>query len=186
MDFGLGDLASIGLAASGGGIIGIAGFALRGLFSWLNTRQQIRLEEMRHANEVELHRLQIEARAHETEQEIALASERGRWAGLTESIQADRATSKNESQWVTNIKSLTRPFLTVLSLFLGNLLFFVVLFGGLNEFVGIEARETLILYAVFSGFYYPQIALTWWFGDRPGSPPRLMQTLPEQVRAGSS
>ncbi len=91
----------------------------------------------------------MEARAQETEQELALAAQAGSWAGLEASIMADASIGK-ASRWVINILRLVRPVLTLLLWLLTGWIFAITQDGHIAEACVFAATA----------------ATLWWFGDR--------------------
>ena len=108
----------------------------------------------------------MEARAQETEQELAIVSQEGSWGGLSESIKAERSV-KNVHTWVNDIRGLFRPFLTVLLWVLAGLVFYQVIKGFLVDWIGKTDTLELIRYMVYSVFFCASSATMWWFGG-PG------------------
>ena len=79
---------SLGLEAATGGLFGIVGTALGRVASYFERKQTFLQEQQRWAHEYKLHELNMQARAQETEMELALAAQAGSWAGLEASIKA--------------------------------------------------------------------------------------------------
>lgn len=140
---------SLGFEAATGGLFGIVGTALGRFASYFERKQAFLQEQRRWAHEYKLHELNMQARAQETEMELALAAQAGSWAGLEASIQADAAIGQ-ASLWVINILRLVRPVLTLLLWLITGWIFSRTQNGAI-----VEA-------AVFAA----TAATLWWFGDR--------------------
>lgn len=140
--------------ALAGGIFGIAGSALGRVAGFFEQRQSHQQEQAKWLHEYKLHDLQMQARNHETELELALAAQSGSWAGLNASINADASIGK-ASPWVVNVLRLVRPVLTLLLWCITAWIFMKTQNGAI-----VEA-------AVFAA----TAATLWWFGDRAPKPP---------------
>jgi len=105
-------------------------------------------------DELDLQKLQIQAKAAETEQEIKLAASQGSWSGLTSSIAAEGAVGATYP-WVNAARALVRPTLTLgLTTFLA-CAFFAMAPGDIDR---AYVADSLVFAAVTS--------IVWWFGDR--------------------
>jgi len=143
----------LGLDAAAGGVFGLFGTAIGRIASFFERRQTFKQEQARWSHELELHKLQMQARAQETEMELALAAQEGSWRGLQASIDAE-AKLGAASRWVINLLRLVRPVLTLLLWFITGWIFSVTQNGSI-----VEA-------AVFAA----TAATLWWFGDRAPKP----------------
>jgi hypothetical protein len=153
MDF-VGNLLSGGASALTGGLFGLAGNIASKAFGYFETRQAFaqRLAEWNH--ESELLKLQMQAKAAETEEEIRIAESKGTWSGLTASIAGEGALGVSYP-WVNAVRALVRPALTIgLSTFLG-VAFFALAPGDIDR---ASVADSLVFAAVSS--------IVWWFGDR--------------------
>ncbi len=148
------DLLGLGLDAAAGGVFGLIGTALGRAAGFFERKQSFEQERARWSHEYKLHELSIQARAAETEMELALAAQSGSWRGLEASIKAEAAIGK-ASLWVVNVLRLVRPALT--------LLLWVITAG---IFV-ITQESAIVEAAVFAA----TAATLWWFGDRAPKPP---------------
>jgi len=101
----------LGLDAAAGGVFGLFGTAIGRIASFFERRQTFKQEQARWSHELELHKLQMQARAQETEMELALAAQEGSWRGLQASIDAE-AKLGAASRWVINLLRLVRQFKT--------------------------------------------------------------------------
>jgi hypothetical protein len=164
-------------AAAGGGIFGLIG----SIFGWWATRdaiaQERAFEKDKWSYEQENMRLQMAARAAETEQELAIVSQEGSWTGLETSVQHDEAAGARASGWVNDVRSLFRP---VLTLTLQGLQAWVIwLIASANvAMIEILANPStpgadILRYAVYSLVFAAQTSVVWWFGDRALTPPKL-------------
>lgn len=154
-----------------GGLLGLAGSVL-GLFAkfWQEKQRQA-WETKKWAHESELFELQMKQSAQETEQELAIVSSQGSWAGLSESIQAAGAI-QNVHKWVNDARALFRLALTILLWVLAGLVFYKIMNGDLiGLFKSQEQLKELMTYMVHTVFFCASAATMWWFGDRALSPP---------------
>ncbi len=147
------ELINLGLSAATGGIFGVLGTALGRVAAFFERKQGFEQERERWGHELQLHELQMKAKAQETEMELVIAAQQGSWAGLTESLKADAAIGQG-SQWVINLLRLVRPSLTLLLWLITAWIFAVTQDGAI-----VEA-------AVFAA----TAATLWWFGDRAPKP----------------
>ena len=150
----VGTLLGGGASALTGGVFGLAGNIASKAFGYFETRQafQQRLAEWTH--ESELLKLQMQAHAAETEQEIRVAENAGSWRGLEASVNSETALGISYP-WVNAIRALVRPALTLgLALFLGVAFFALAPSDSERNYVA----DSLVFAAVS--------AIVWWFGDR--------------------
>ncbi|MEL6688488.1 MAG: hypothetical protein AAFP97_12835 [Pseudomonadota bacterium] len=143
------DIATLTLDAAAGGLFGLVGTTLGRVAGYFERRQTFMQEQARWSHELKLHELQQQARAQETEAEIALAAQMGSWAGLDASMKADAALGE-ASRWVIDTLRLVRPVLTLL---------LWIITAGIFLFTQDSA---VIEAAVFAA----TAATLWWFGDR--------------------
>lgn len=128
--------------AATGGVLGLLGNALSFGMNYLKARQD-------HANQIELIKLQSEAKTAEAASAIAVAREQGAAAAFTASINAEAGLS-GESRWVRNWRGINRPLLTNAGLLAS------IVFGAF----GIENDMTVAVNA------YTGMMVSWWFGQR--------------------
>lgn len=159
-------------AVAGGGVFGLFGSVLGQVSKYFQKKQEWQMQKDKWAYEKDMQKLQMEARAEETEQEIALVSQQGAWNGLDASIKAEMSTNGNTSQWVTDSKSLFRPVLTLLLWGLVALELYWMKEGILTTDGG-TLYDTLTEYVVYSTVFSAATATAWWFGDRALSPPNM-------------
>ncbi|MEE9347788.1 MAG: hypothetical protein V3U82_06305 [Robiginitomaculum sp.] len=146
-------LLGLGLDAAAGGVFGIIGTAMGRFAGYFERRQSFEQEQKRWLHERALHALNMQARAQESEIELAITAQQGSWAGLEASLKADAALGSG-SQWVINTLRLVRPTLTLLLWLITGWIFARTQDGGIAEA------------AVFAA----TAATLWWFGDRAPKP----------------
>jgi hypothetical protein len=163
-----------GLAGTGlaGGALGAAFGALgsilnRGLaiFETREKRRDRQLE-MTHEKDRWRHDLLIVenqrlGEAEAAKQALARADLEGSWKGLAESVRAEAAVAA-EWPWVSAIRALTRPALTLLLWLLFAMLFLAAVAGALEA----ETSAGVVRTAVETIAFSASTALAWWFGDR--------------------
>lgn len=147
-----GDWFGLAASAAGGGMFGVIGTALGRFAGFLETRQKNAFEKSRWGHELDLIRLQMEARQVETEMQVRMEDTKGSWAGLSASLQAETAIP-GSYPFVNAVRALTRPALTLLLWLITALVFF-------NVEAALKAR--IVETAVFAA----TAATLWWFGDR--------------------
>ncbi len=153
------DIAGLAASAAGGGLFGLFGTALGRIAGFFERRQEQAHERARWVHEGELLKLQMQARAEETEAEIVMADTEGSWQGLSASMQAEAAIGASYP-WVNAVRGLTRPSLTVLLWVISGIIYVL---AGPGEQAAITETATFAATA----------ATLWWFGDRgPRREPR--------------
>lgn len=168
MDF-LSDI--LGGVASGG-IFGLVGSIIGVGAKYFQEKQRQAWEQKKWDHESKLLELQMQVRAAETEQELAIVSQTGAWAGLDDSLRADRSV-KDVHTWVNDLRALFRPALTVLLWAIGTLVFYLVVCGALIDWLkGVDIAD-LIRYMVFSVFFSASTATVWLFSDHALTPPAM-------------
>jgi len=174
MDF-IGNLLGAGASAMTGGIFGMIGALLSGVAKYFQAKQEQDFKRQDQEHEKNLIELNMKALAHETENELAIASQKGSYLGLGKSLQAESSIGKSY-RWVNAIRSLFRPLLTVSLLAISFLIFKDVMDAmdgeGSLSFDRKEARE-LLSYIVYSIIFSTSTAIVWWFGERSLMPSRL-------------
>lgn len=146
-------IVGLGLDAAAGGVFGIIGTVIGRVAGFFERRQSFKQAQARWGHELELHKLQMQARSQEAEIELAIAAQEGSWRGLQASIDAEAKIGK-ASLWVINLLRLVRPVLTLMLWFITGWIFSVTQNGSI-----VEA-------AVFAA----TAATLWWFGDRAPKP----------------
>lgn len=163
-----------GLAGTGlaGGALGAAFGALGSLFNRglgiFETREKRRDRQLEMAHEKDrwAHDLEIAAgrrgdRAEAARQALARTEAEGSWSGLSESIRAEAALEAGWP-WVSAVRALTRPALTLLLWLLFAVLFLAASGGALEP----DTASGVIRTAVETIAFSASTALAWWFGDR--------------------
>lgn len=154
------NLTGLAASATGGGLFGLIGTVLGRVAGFFERRQEQAQERARWAHESELLKMQMQAKAQETEAEIALAETAGSWDGLKASMQAEAAIGASYP-WVNAMRGLTRPVLTLLLWLIS-----VSIFVGADP----EGQQAITETATFAA----TAATLWWFGDRgPRREPRI-------------
>lgn len=157
----LGTLFGTGASAFGGGLFGLLGNVATKIVGIYEARQAFTQEQAKWSHETDLLRLQMQAKAAETEQEMQIAQSQGSWGGLTASVSAEGGVA-NSYPWVNAVRALTRPALTLgLALFLA-CAFFAMDPGDIDR---AYVADSLVFAAV--------TAIVWWFGDRAPRKPAL-------------
>jgi hypothetical protein len=150
----LGDLLGTGASALSGGLFGLVGNVAAKVFGYFEAKQAFTQKQAEWIHEVDLLKLQMQAKAAETEQEIHVAESQGSWGGLTSSVTAEGAIGASYP-WVNAVRALVRPTLTLgLTTFLASA-FFALAPGDIDR---AYVADSLVFVAV--------TAVVWWFGDR--------------------
>lgn len=150
----VGDLLGMGTSAMSGGLFGLVGNIATKAFGYFEAKQAFTQKQAEWGHETELLKLQMQAKADETEQEIHVAESQGSWSGLTTSVAAEAAVGASYP-WVNAVRALVRPVLTVgLTSFL-SVAFFAMAPGDIDRSY---VADSLVFVAVTS--------IVWWFGDR--------------------
>lgn len=150
-------LGTAGTVASGG-ILGLFGGIVGGIFKFFKARQEHQFKRDEWAHELALQELENARSREEDEHELAIVAQEGSWGSLKTSL--ERQASVGESyRWVNAIKDLFRPFLTA-GLFVMTWFIFV-------DTIDLELRKYIIYSVVFTA----STAGMWWFADRALAPP---------------
>jgi hypothetical protein len=150
----LGDLLGTGASALSGGLFGLVGNIATKAFGYFEAKQAFVEKQAEWSHESELLKLQMQAKAAETEQEIHIAESQGSWSGLSASLAAEGALASSYP-WVNAVRALVRPALTIgLTTFLASA-FFALAPGDIDR---AYVADSLVFAAVTS--------IVWWFGDR--------------------
>lgn len=171
-------MAILELLASGasGGLLGVVGSGINRAIGYFERKQahemnlelahieavqsdkkqshEIAMQQSNNTHVQKLHELNREARAQETEQEIAIMSQKGSWQGLNASIDNQTKSVAKSSQWVVDVQAGTRPLMTLL-LWIMVMVIFII-----SE----PTRAEIVAAVIFSA----SLATSWWFGDRAG------------------
>lgn len=137
----------IGLAASaaGGGVFGVLGSLIGRVAGLFEARQANTQERARWQHELEVESLRSSGA-------LQLAQQEGRMEGLAASIAAEAAIGPTY-HWVSAVRALTRPVLTLLLW-----LITATVFLGADMLAKSQIIETTTFAAT--------AATLWWFGDR--------------------
>jgi hypothetical protein len=150
----LGDLLGTGASALSGGLFGLVGNIATKAFGYFEAKQAFVEKQAEWSHESELLKLQMQAKAAETEQEIHIAESQGSWSGLSASLATEGALASSYP-WVNAVRALVRPALTIgLTTFLASA-FFALAPGDIDR---AYVADSLVFAAVTS--------IVWWFGDR--------------------
>ncbi len=150
----LGDIVSTGASALSGGLFGLVGNVAAKTFTYFEAKQEFAQKQAGWAHETDLLKLQMQARAAETEDETQIAQAQGTWGGLVASVTAEGALPASYA-WVNAIRALVRPALTLgLAVFLA------------SAFFAMRAGDPERAYVVDSLVFAAVTAIVWWFGDR--------------------
>lgn len=169
----------LGNAASGG----LLGAALGIGSKFLQERQRQSWAKKEWDHELSLLKLQAASQKEESEAEVRVVQETGKWKALSTSIESDQRLLSNSkvSSWVLNVRSLWRPVLTAGLLILVGLLWRSLLdlltgsSGGKLDFLKPEEVVALLTYIVHSVVFAANTAALWWFADRASSMPQHKQ-----------
>ena len=168
----IGDLLGLGASVASGGIFGLVGSIVGVGAKWLQERQRQTWEKKKWGHEEVLLKLQMQARAAETEQELAVVAQAGSWDGMRASHAAEAAI-KDVHMWVNDARALFRPLLTVGLWGLAGWIFWLMIGGGLVEWMKEADIADVIRYCIHTVFFSASTATIWWFGDRALTPPAL-------------
>jgi hypothetical protein len=165
------DIFGIAASAAGGGVFGLIGTIAGRITGFWETKQKLEHEQKRWRHDAEMLTIKTAADRERAEANLSLAETEGSWAGLKSSIEAD-ASIETSYLWVSAVRGLTRPFLTLMLWVITALIFFNV---------APDQRENLIETATFAA----TAATLWWFGDRgPQSAPRFSGPTDRIIKAG--
>ena len=140
-------------AVFSGGMTGILGSAVSGIFKFLEVREANKAKEADRQHELKLQDLQMKAFAQETERELAIASQKTASEQLMGSYQHDSQVGEG-SQWVVNTLRLVRPVVTII--------WFTLNRGFIDE----ATQNDVVRYLIMTTVYTASAATLWWFGDR--------------------
>lgn len=150
----LGTLVDAGTSALSGGLFGLVGNAVTKVAGYFEAEQAFKQKQAEWSHETDLLKLQMQAKAAETENEMQLAAASGSWTGLASSVSAETSIGATYP-WVNAVRALVRPALTFgLAAFLASA-FFVMTPGDIDR---AYVADSLVFAAV--------TAIVWWFGDR--------------------
>ena len=166
------ELLGAGASVAGGGLFGLFGAITGQVSKYFQTKAERVWQEKKWKHEEALYEQQIRLGQAETENEIAIASNKGAWEGLSDSIKAD-AEAKPQSSWAADIKALFRPFITTLLVICSMYIIWALITGDLDETLTQLQINELIQYSIYSIIFSTATSLAWWFGDRALTPSHL-------------
>lgn len=172
-------LADIVGGFASGGITGIIGGILGAGVKFLTIREERAAKREEREYEKDMLKLQMQAKAAETEQELAIVSQEGSWSGLEASYRADAVATANAPSWANGVRALYRPLLTTLLIVMAGWMFFLLTQAferGEGLFAAVfdqNEQAELIKYMVYSIFYTASTAALFWFADRAFTPPGM-------------
>lgn len=155
----LGDALGFLGAAATGGLTGILGLGVKGLFGWLEARTEIQKLTIMQNHELALQKLNIEARGQELEREAQIAQEET----LRASYGFQNLSGQKVWTWVASFSALIRP---VLTLYLVGLITWFS-WKALPEAAKVPVTPDLVREIIQTVLYLGTAAVLWWFGSRP-------------------
>ena len=161
-----------GVSVASGGIFGVFGSLVGAVAKHYQTKREQAWQKEKWAHEKDLLALQMQAKAAETENELAIVAQTGSWSGLAESHRSDQEIGPVH-MWVNDLRSLFRPFLTLVLWVLAGWVFYHVVIGSLKTWITQMDIKEIIRYMVYTVFFCASSATMWWFGDRALAPPAL-------------
>jgi len=171
------DLLGVGASAASGGIFGFLGGIGSTIAKYFqeNQRQNWKREEWKY--ELELLKMQREEAELEREHDLAIVAQEGSFTALNTSLASEgRMTA---SPWANNVRTLFRPFLTLILCSISALVFYEIMIAiqeGQGMFASLftnEEMRDLIRYMVYTIFFAASTAALWWFAERSFAPPGL-------------
>lgn len=148
-------------AVFSGGLTGILGSAVSGIFKFLEVRETNKEKAADRQHELRLQQMQMEAYGKETERELMIASQKTASEQLLASYRHDVDVGET-SQWVANILRLVRPAITLLSWVMVTVIWFTLNSGFLDD----ATKSDVVRYIIMTTTYTASAATLWWFGDR--------------------
>jgi len=141
-------------SAASGGLFGLLGNVATKVLGIFEAKQAFTEKTAEWAHEIDLQKLQMQAKTAETEQEIQIASSQGSWSGLDDSLKAEGSIGASYP-WVNAVRALVRPALTTGLCGFLCAAFFALAPGDIDR---AYVADSLVFAAVTS--------IVWWFGDR--------------------
>lgn len=177
----LGDLLSglgtAGAAVGSGGLLGLVGAGLSAFSKGRQRKAEFSEKQAERDHELRLLELQHSRASREDLHTVELMETEGSFTGMEASINAE-AQVTDVHRWVNDVRSLTRPVLTLLLICIVGWMFNDLLAAAVDASVsniavvlGKEAVVDLIKYIVYSVVFSATTAIVWWFGDRALTPP---------------
>jgi hypothetical protein len=151
----------MGLLATilGGPIMGLLGSITSAFFKEREAKAAVEAKKVDQAHELALLTKQAEIRGKEMENELAIAQADAVAKQVTASYAHDSAGAGKSYAWAEAVKTLFRPFITLILVLLSAGVYFTFdpLTMGLNPI-----QEHIIASVLF----LTEVAVTWWFADR--------------------
>ena len=165
------DILGLGASVASGGLFGLIGSIIGVGAKYFQEKQRQAWEEKKWAQEQAMFELNMQAKAAETEQELAIVSQEGSWRGLEASHEA-AASVKNVHTFVNDIRALFRPALTIMLWVISAWIFSKIVSGSVDAWLTGKSPQivSLVEYMVFSTYFATGTATVWWFGDRALTP----------------
>lgn len=167
----------VGASAATGGVLGLLGSVVGKIGQAFQLRQERKDKKLDYEHELKLLEMQHAQASREDMHEMDMLETEGSFAGLESSLSA-AGNIKAASDWVRDVRALTRPFLTFSLVALVAWMFIVLInaiqTGTSNALVGLLGQDAVIdilSYIIYSVVFSASTAVVWWFGDRALTPP---------------
>lgn len=148
-------------AVFSGGLTGILGSAVSGIFKFLEVREANKAKVADRQHELRLQEIQMKAFQQETERELAIASQKSASEQMVASYDHDSKIGEG-SQWCVNTLRLVRPAITLLSWAMVTMIWFTMNKGFLDQ----ASQSGVMRYLIMTTVYTASASTLWWFGDR--------------------
>jgi len=148
-------------AVFSGGLTGILGSAVSGIFKFLEVREANKAKVADRQHELRLQEIQMKAYQQETERELAIASQKSASEQMVASYDHDSKIGEG-SQWCVNTLRLVRPAITLLSWAMVTMIWFTMNKG----FLDAASQSEVMRYLIMTTVYTASASTLWWFGDR--------------------
>ena len=148
-------------AVFSGGLTGILGSAVSGIFKFLEVREANKAKVADRQHELRLQEIQMKAYQQETERELAIASQKSASEQMVASYDHDTKIGEG-SQWCVNTLRLVRPAITLLSWAMVTMIWFTMNKG----FLDAASQSEVMRYLIMTTVYTASASTLWWFGDR--------------------
>jgi hypothetical protein len=156
----LGDIVSTAASAASGGIFGIFGSVIGGLFKYFKAKQEHSFKKDEWNHELTLLDRQNKRAREEDEYELDKVVQQGSWDALGTSL-SKQSLPGPSYKWVDAVKDLYRPALTT-----GLFILTWYIFAHTDD-------QALRTYVVNSVVFTACTAGMWWFADRAIAPPGM-------------
>ena len=148
-------------AVFSGGLTGILGSAVSGIFKFLEVREANKAKVADRQHELRLQEIQMKAFQQETERELAIASQKSASEQMVASYDHDSKIGEG-AQWCVNTLRLVRPAITLLSWAMVTMIWFTMNKGFLDQ----ASQSEVMRYLIMTTVYTASASTLWWFGDR--------------------